>query len=72
MTVKELRPLLFGPEDQLQVEVAWVDDTYDITNQKSPVLETFANYFVDCVTCPQPFKYTIFLKEEYVRKGAKA
>lgn len=67
MTVKELRPLLFGPQDQFEVEIAWQDDTYSITNEKSPVLETFGDYLVDCVTCPHPFKYTIFLKEEYVK-----
>lgn len=72
MTVKELRPLLFGPQDQLEVEIAWVDDTYSVTNPETPVLETFGDYLVDCVTCPKPFKYTIFLREEYVRKVATA
>lgn len=67
MTVKELRPVLFGPEDKLEIEIAWEDDVYRVTNEKSPVLEMFGDYLVDCVTCPSPFKYTIFLKQEYVK-----
>lgn len=71
MTVKELREVLTGPQDKLEVEVAYVDGTYDITNP-SPVLDAFADYVVDEVTCPQPFKYNIFLKQEYVKKEATA
>lgn len=67
MTVKELRPVLFGPEDKLEIEISWMDDQYSVTDPNTPVLSAFADYLVDCVTSPQPFQYTIFLKQEYVK-----
>lgn len=72
MTVKELRPILTGPEDKFEVQVAWEGDEYNITDAKSPVLATFADYEVEDLTCPQPFQYTIFLRREYVRREATA
>lgn len=71
MKVKELQPVLFGPDDKLEIEIAWNDFTYDVTDAQSPVLETFGDYLVDCVTSPNPFKYTIFLKQEYVKAVEK-
>lgn len=67
MTVKELRPVLFGPEGKFEVEISWMDEQYSITDPSTPVMEAFADYLVDCVSCPQPFQYTIFLKQEYVK-----
>ena len=65
MTVKELRPILTGPQDKFEVQVAWGSDEYNITDEKTPVLATFANYVVENLTCHQPFQYTVFLKQEY-------
>lgn len=68
MTVKELRHILTGPQDKFEVQVAWGSDEYNITDEKSPVLATFADYVVEDMTCAQPFQYTIFLKQDYVRE----
>lgn len=69
MTVKEVRKILFGPSDQLTVSVDYNGDEYDITEQ-SPVSDAFADYMVEDVSCPLPFRYRIHLKQEYVKKEA--
>ena len=58
MTVREAREVL-----------AYEDEIYDIT-EDSPVMEAFASYVVDEIRAASEFKYTIFLKREYVVKEA--
>lgn len=71
MTVKELRPMLYGPSDNLEVSVLYDGEEYDITDT-TPVQAAFADYVVDGVSAPQPFQYKISLKQEYVVKGETA
>lgn len=67
MTVKEVRALLVGPANELEVNVNWEGEDFDIT-EPSPVSEAFANYEVDAITCSQPFKFRLILKQVYVKK----
>lgn len=71
MTVKELRPMLFGPSDNLEVAVLYDSEEYDITDP-TPVQAAFDNYVVDGVSAPEPFKYKILLKQEYVVREVSA
>lgn len=67
MTVKELRPMLYGPSDNLEVSVLYDGEEYDITDT-TPVQAAFADYVVDGVTSTESFKYKIHLKQEYVKE----
>lgn len=67
MTVRELRPMLYGPSDKLEVAVFYGSEEYDITDP-TPVQDAFADYVVDGVTSTESFKYKIHLKQEYVKE----
>lgn len=67
MTVKEAIKVLNGPADKFSVEVAYEDDTYNIT-EEGPVLDTFSDYVVESISAHAEFQYTIFLKREYVKE----
>ena len=67
MTVKELRAVLFGPADKLNIVVFFGGEEYDITSP-SPAQEAFDRYVVEDVSAPTPFQYKIELKREYVMK----
>ena len=67
MTVKELRPMLYGPSDKLEVAVLYDSEEYDIT-EPTPVQAAFADYIVDGVTSTESFKYKIHLKREYAKE----
>lgn len=69
MTVKEARAVLFGPPDQLDIVVFFNSEEYDITDP-SPAQSAFDDYVVEGVSAPEPFKYKISLKQEYVKEGA--
>lgn len=70
MTVKEARPVLFGPPDQLDIVVFFNGEEYDITDT-SPAQSAFDDYVIEDISAPQPFKYKIELKREYVKEGAE-
>lgn len=67
MTVREARAVLFGPSGELNIGVFFGSEEYDIT-EKSPVRTAFDNYIVEDISAPQPFKYKISLKQEYIMK----
>lgn len=68
MTVKELRPVLFGPADALTVEVCYNGECYDIALE-SPAQAAFDKYIVEYVSAPKPFSYSIGLKQKYLMDG---
>lgn len=66
MTVRELRPMLIGPSDKLEVSVFYDSEEYDITDP-TPVQAAFDDYVVDGVSSTESFRYKIHLKQEYVK-----
>ena len=68
MTVREVRSILFGPEDKKTIEVDYDGEFYDIT-EPSPVQSAFDQYIVEDVSAPQPFYYCISLKQKYLVEG---
>lgn len=69
MTVKELRSVLLGPPEKLNVVVFYDGEEYDITDP-SPAQSAFDRYVVEDVSAPGPFQYKIKLKREYLVKEA--
>lgn len=66
MTVKEIIGILDGVRDQFTISVWYDSEEYDITDP-SPVQDAFADYIVGCVCSTAPHKFSISLKQEYVK-----
>lgn len=69
MTVKEILEVLHGPCDVFTVSVCYGSEEYDIT-QPSPVRDALSDYIVGEVWCSNPHKYSIMLKEVYMKREA--
>lgn len=73
MTVKDIRPLLWGPPMKLSIEVVWGDDSFNVSH-KTPTQTLFDNFVVENVIAVDEYTYSIYLKERcpYVKEGEHA
>lgn len=65
LTVREVRALFTAAQD---IVVDWEGEDYTIMGN-TPVAEAFGDYIVDSVRALKPDQYTIFLKQDYLKRA---